>query len=127
MTRFCYLICLFNSRNSPDLCLLSALLVPNHKLNLGRSFTLSFSGCATHLLSILHLLPHAPFCLHFWASIRGICFYLLSWFVCKWGRYLNLTVALSSVKVNFRPIFLFMHTSRNGLKINLGLKILLKV
>lgn len=59
-----------------------------------------------HLLSILHLLPHAPFCLHSWASVRGICFCLLSWFICKWGRCLNLAAALSSVKINFRPTFL---------------------
>lgn len=106
MTRFYYLICPFNSRNSPYLCLLSALLVLNCKYNLGRDFTLSFSGCATHLLSILHLLPHAPFCLHFWAFIRGICFWLLPWFICKWGRCLNLAAALSSVKTNFRSTFL---------------------
>ncbi|KAF2976485.1 hypothetical protein EK904_014305 [Melospiza melodia maxima] len=39
-----HVLSLWDSRNSPDLYLLSAVLVPYHKLNLGRSFTLSFSA-----------------------------------------------------------------------------------
>lgn len=70
-----------------------------------QEFHTFFPWLCTHLLSILHSLPLAPFC-HCWASIRAVCFCLLSWGICKWGRYLNLIAALPSVKINFRPTFL---------------------
>lgn len=109
--RFSCLICSFNSRNSPDLRLHSALLVPCHKLNVDRSFTnFSFNGCASS--PTLHLLLTATcsfLSLLLGILKRNLCFCLLSWFICKWGRYLNLAVALSSVMIDFRPAFFLLH------------------